>query len=167
MLDEIDAAEKINEFVVVDLEGTANLTVAYGIAKADLVIVPSQRSTLDAGEAAKAFGLVKQQERVTGKDIPVTLLLTRTSKAIRTKGLKRMLSSMENNAVDCFMTEMYEREAFKAVFDYASTLYQLKESEISGLAKARENSAEFAAEVLTRISKNLAAGKQKKKELIK
>jgi chromosome partitioning protein len=81
----------------------------------------------------------------------VALLLTRTSQAIRTKALKRMITSMDANRIDAFSTEMNEREAFKAVFDHVSTLAQLKPSQISGLEKARQNAAEFTAEAIRKL----------------
>lgn len=152
ILDEIESNALTADFLIVDLEGTANLSVGYAIARADLVIVPSQRSSLDAGEAAKAVALVKMQSKMIGRNIPVALLLTRTSQAIRPKGLQRMLSSMENNKIDAFSTEINEREAFKAVFDHVATLFQLKATQVSGLDKAKDNAAEFAAEVLKKIA---------------
>ena len=130
ILDDIDNAKKDYDFVVVDLEGTANLSVAYAISRADLVIIPSQRSTLDAGEAAKAVSLVKRQSSVAGRNIPCALLLTRTSAAIRTKGLKKMRQNIEDKAIDVFSTEMIEREAFKAIFDNTKTLHQLIPSQV-------------------------------------
>jgi chromosome partitioning protein len=151
ILDDIEAAANAADFVIVDLEGTANLAAGFAVTAADLVVVPLQRSLLDAGEAAKAVKLVKMQSKVTGRNIPVSLLLTRTSLAIRTKALKRMLSSMDSKKIDSFETEMNEREAFRAVFDHTATLSQLKESQVSGLDKARQNAAEFAAEVLRKL----------------
>lgn len=148
IMDDIDAANDQSDFVIVDLEGTANLSVAYAIMRADLVIIPSQRSTLDAGEAAKAIGLVKRQSAAIRQEIPAILLLTRTSPAIRSKGLKRMLDSLDENKISTFLVEINEREAFKAVFDHSATLAQLKSSQVSGLDKARANSAEFGAEVI-------------------
>lgn len=152
ILDDIDKSSKNNDFVIVDLEGTANLAVAYAVSRADLVIVPSQRSTLDAGEAAKAITLVKRQSSVINRKIEVSLLLTRTNPVIRSKGLKRMLESLHENNVSTFNVEIIEREAFKAVFDHTSTLSQLKESEVSGLMKARENATEFSAEVIMKLN---------------
>ena len=151
VMDDIDEAKKQSDFVIVDLEGTANLSVAYAIMRADFAIIPSQRSTLDAGEAAKAISLVKRQSKAIGRDIPSALLLTRTSPAIRSKGLKRMLDSLDTNNIDVFTVEVHEREAFKAVFDHSATLKQLKDSDVSGLEKARFNSAEFGAEVIQKL----------------
>jgi len=151
ILDDIDAAIDKSDFVIVDLEGTANLSVAYAVARADLVIVPSQRSTLDAKEAAKAIALVKRQSSVSRRDIPVALLLTRTSPAIRSKGLSRMKDSLYMNQIAAFDVEINEREAFKAVFDHTATLAQLENSQVGGLAKARKNAAAFAAETIKKL----------------
>jgi len=152
ILDDIDTSSQISDFVIVDLEGTANLSVAYAISRADLVIIPSQRSTLDAGEAAKAITLVKRQSSVARREIPVSLLLTRTSPVIRSKGLKRMFDSIYSNKIDRFVTEINEREAFKAIFDHTTTIFELQSTQVSGLNKARINSAEFAAEVIQKLN---------------
>ena len=155
ILDDIDHAKKNFDFVIVDLEGTANLAVAYAISRADLVIIPSQRSSLDAGEAAKAVALVKRQSSVAGRVIHFSLLLTRTSAAIRTKGLKRMMQNIESRAIDIFETEIIDREAFKAIFDHTKTLYQLSPSQVSGLESARSNAESFAYEVINKLKTNL------------
>lgn len=160
ILNDIDKANQSSDFTIVDLEGTANLSVAYSISRADLVIVPSQRSTLDAGEAAKAISLVKTQSNVIGREIKAALLLTRTSQAIRTKGLKRMMDSLTNNKIDTFITELHERESFKAIFDHTNTLAQLTPTQVGGLEKARQNAAEFAAEALQKLQ-NIAQDKPK------
>lgn len=151
IISDIDKAAEGSDFVIVDLEGTANLSVAYAISKAGLVIIPSQRSALDATEAAKVIALVKAQFSISGRNIPIALLLTRTSPAIRSKGLKRMLESLDANNVDAFSVELNEREAFKAVWDHTCTLDQLTSSQVSGLEKARSNAEEFAAEVIHKI----------------
>jgi chromosome partitioning protein len=48
-----DAAAK-TPLVIVDLEGTASKTVLYAISEADLVIIPTQGSPLDAEPAPSA-----------------------------------------------------------------------------------------------------------------
>tara|TARA_B100001989_G_C24550399_1_gene474111 strand:- start:4596 stop:5294 length:699 start_codon:yes stop_codon:yes gene_type:complete len=157
-----DAAEEA-DFVIVDLEGTANLSVAYAVSLADLVIVPAQRSQLDAKEAAKAVALVKRQEKVTGRNIPVSILLTKTSPAIRSKGIKRMTENMKKKSIDTFMIEIHEREAFKAVFDYSCTLNQLTSKQVSlaGLKTAKENAADYAAEVVRKLKAFKSAQEEK------
>ena len=48
VIDEIEGAAARVPFVIVDLEGTASMTVAYAISRADMVVIPSQGSQLDA-----------------------------------------------------------------------------------------------------------------------
>ena len=68
IIETIEEAARRTTFVVVDLEGTASMTVAYAISRADLVIVPTQGSQLDAFEAAKAVKLIRQQEKAFGRN---------------------------------------------------------------------------------------------------
>jgi hypothetical protein len=79
-----DAAEK-TPFVVADLEGTASKIVIYAISQADFVIIPTQGSQLDANEASRAIRVVLQSQKMTGKTIPYSVLLTRTNSSIRTR----------------------------------------------------------------------------------
>src|SRR5689334_1778198 len=48
IIDTIESASTGSNFVIVDLEGTASIMVALAISRADLVIIPSQGSQLDA-----------------------------------------------------------------------------------------------------------------------
>jgi chromosome partitioning protein len=64
ILDAIDEAAAKTPFVIVDLEGTANTLVGYTVSMSDLVIIPTQGSSMDAKGGAKTVGLVKRQERV-------------------------------------------------------------------------------------------------------
>src|SRR3954462_2583042 len=79
IIDEIDNAAQKTPFVIVDLEGTASMTVAYAISRADLVIIPTQPSQLDSKQAARPVLLIKQQEKASRKNIPFAILYTRTS----------------------------------------------------------------------------------------
>src|SRR4051812_36641752 len=57
----IETVRSTSHFVIVDLEGTASMMVTYAISRADLVIIPTQGSQLDAAEAVKAIRLVRKQ----------------------------------------------------------------------------------------------------------
>ena len=59
-----EAAER--QFVLIDLEGTASCMVSRAIGRSDLVLIPLQASALDAAEAARAVGLVTEEEQVLG-----------------------------------------------------------------------------------------------------
>src|ERR1051325_7160171 len=106
IIEEIEDAAQKTPFVIVDLEGTASMTVAYAVSRADLVIVPTQASQLDAKQAAKAVILIKQQEKAFRKTIPFSILYTRTSSAIRTKTLSHVQNEFQKNNIPSFQTHL-------------------------------------------------------------
>ena len=142
------ASEKSN-FVIVDLEGTASMTVAYAISRADLVIIPSQGSHLDAEQGAKAVRLVRKQEEAFNLSIPMAILFTRTSAAIRTRDLKRIEGNFAKAHVAVFNVRLTERAPYRAVFAYGGTLSSLDPSQVSGIPQAIENARAFANETLS------------------
>jgi chromosome partitioning protein len=158
IIDDIEAAAARVPFVVVDLEGTASMTVAYAISRADLVIVPTQGSQLDAAEAAKAIRLIRQQERAFGRRIPYAVLLTRTSAAIRPRTLQHIREEMTRNGVPMLDTQMHEREAFRAIFSFGGSLAGLGPGQVGGLDGAIRNAQAFAAEVVALLRRDIGTG---------
>jgi chromosome partitioning protein len=57
IVDQIETASAKAAFVIVDLEGTANLLVSYAISFADFVVIPMQGSQLDAKQAGRQIRL--------------------------------------------------------------------------------------------------------------
>lgn len=149
IFDEIDKAARQSAFVVVDLEGTASMMVSYAISRADLVIIPTQGSQLDAREAAKAVQLVKRQERAFNKKIPYAILFTRTSAAIRPRTLQHIQEEFRKHEVQAFRTQIQERDAYRAVFSFGGTLESLNPKQVSNLDGAVVNARAFAAEVIS------------------
>ncbi|QGY03601.1 ParA family protein [Methylobacterium mesophilicum SR1.6/6] len=154
IIDAIEAAERQAQFVIVDLEGTANMLVAYAMSRADLVIIPSQGSQLDAAEAVKAIKLVKRQEKAFNREIPCAVLFTRTSAAIETRDLKDIQAQLTEAGVPTFKTQMVERAAFRAVFSYGGTLATLDPSQVSNIPAAKRNATALAHEVVQLLKAN-------------
>jgi chromosome partitioning protein len=148
IIDEIEAAAARVPFVVVDLEGTASMMVAYAISRADLVVIPTQGSQLDASEAAKAIRLIRQQERAFGRRIPFSVLFTRTSAAIRPRTLQHIREEFAAHGVPTFETQMHEREAFRAIFSLGGTINDLSPAQVSNLEGAAANAQALASEVV-------------------
>jgi chromosome partitioning protein len=148
ILDRIDQASRQSAFVIVDLEGTASLMVGYAISRADLVIIPTQGSLLDATEAVKAIRLVRNMEKTAGKTIPTAILFTRTSAAIRPRSLQAIESEFANSGVKVLSTQMHERDAFKGLFAFGGSLAGLDRSQVGNVAAAQANARAFAAEIL-------------------
>ena len=156
IIDDIEGAAAHAPFVIVDLEGTASITVAYAISRADLVIIPSQGSQLDASEAAKAIKLIRQQEKAFTRKIPYAVLFTRTSAAIRPRTLQHIRAEFEQHSVPVFQTQMHEREAFRAIFSFGGTVESLNGSQVSNLDAAVKNARAFASEVVTMLRQGAA-----------
>jgi chromosome partitioning protein len=151
VIDTIEEAARTSAFVIVDLEGTASMTVAYAISRADLVVIPTQGSQLDAAEAAKAVKLIRQQEKAFARQIPYAVLFTRTSTAIRPRTLQHIREEFSTNQVPAFETQMHEREAFRAIFSFGGTLESLDPTQVSNLQAALANARAFAGEVVAML----------------
>ena len=156
VIDAIQDAAIQTQFVIVDLEGTANMSAGHAATLSDLVIIPSQASMLDQNEASKAIRLIKTQEKMLqtrdpNARIPAKLLLTRTRAAIRPLTLKRMEQNIAKHGLSRFSTELMEREAYKAIFEHAKTLNTLTNKDVSGLIAARENALKFVSEVINTL----------------
>jgi chromosome partitioning protein len=148
IIDAIEQAATESAFVIVDLEGTASMMVGYAISRADLAIIPTQGSQLDAAEAVKAIKLVRRQERAFGKTIPLAVLFTRTSAALRPRSLQSIEVEFAQNDIRMFGTQIHERDAYRAIFSFGGTLSRLDPSLVTNIKAAAANARAFAAEVV-------------------
>jgi chromosome partitioning protein len=148
ILDQIDQAATRTAFVVVDLEGTRSLMVGYAISRADLVIVPTQGSLLDATEAANAIRLVRNQEKASGRTIPTAVLFTRTSAALKPRSLRVIADELAQAGVKVLDVQMHERDAFRAIFSFGGSLADLDPTQVSNIPAAVANARAFAREVI-------------------
>ena len=151
IIDEIESAARKTTFVIVDLEGTASMMVAYAISRADVVVIPTQGSQLDAAEAAKAIRLIKQQEKAFHKKIPYAILFTRTSSAIRPRTLQHIQAEFQKHGIQAFQTQIHEREAYRALFSFGGTLEGLSPHYVSNLHAAIVNARAFAGELVSML----------------
>jgi chromosome partitioning protein len=149
IVDQIEAAAAAAQFVIVDLEGTASLMVANAVGMADLVVIPTQGGSMDAKGAAKMIRLIRNQERMARRPIPHGVLMTRTSAAVTSRAMKNVREQLDRAGIPVFLTPIVERAAFRDIFDYGGLLADLPPEQVSNLANARRNAADFAGEVLT------------------
>jgi chromosome partitioning protein len=148
IVDSIESAAGRAAFVIVDLEGAANLLVSYAIALADFVVIPVQGSQLDAKQAARQMKLIASQSRISGRSIPFAVLMTRVSPAIQPKTQRHIEDRFRELAVPVLETRLYDREAFRAIFSYGGSVAGLADKGVSNLKAAIGNADEFAAEVI-------------------
>jgi len=155
IVDRIETAAAQAPFVVVDLEGTAAKIVLLALSQADLAIVPTQGSQLDAEQAARAIKAIRDAERVTRRHLPYCVLLTRTNPAIRTRSTAHVWNTLNNASIPMLDAELNEREAFRAMFAFRAPLEALDPNLVANLDKARTNAQEFAAEVVENLRREL------------
>ncbi len=142
----------VRQFVLVDLEGTANRLVSRAITQADLVLIPLQASALDSNEAGRAVNLIKEEEEALGgRVIPFRIIMTRTSPLITTVIERGIIQALREAEVPLMQARLNERQAYKAIFVQRLALKELDES-INGLPGSIENAERLAEEVVELIT---------------
>lgn len=164
IIDRIEEAAASTPFVIVDLEGTAAKIVLLAVSQADLVIVPTQGSQLDAEQASRALRVIKQQEKMSRRPVPFAVLLTRTNVAIRTRTTAHIQASLAEANIPVLQTQLHEREAYRAMFSFKQRLEALDSAEVSNIDKAIVNAEQFAAEIVELLRTNQAAASNRLQE---
>lgn len=136
------------QFVIIDLEGTANLRVSRAISRADLVIMPIQEGPLETRGAAETVKYVMDIEQDYDRPIPYVFLMTRTSAAVPTRMKKKLYEVLAERCVSVLKTELVARQAYREMLAERLSLNELDPKEVSGVANAIKNAANFAAEVV-------------------
>lgn len=145
------------QFVLVDLEGTANRLVSRAITQADLVLIPLQASALDSNEAGRAVGLIQEEEEALGgKTIPFRIIMTRTNPLITTRIETGIYQALADAGIPLLGVRLHERQAYKAIFVRRLALDELDDS-VNGLVAARENAERLAEEVIEIIAAQTTA----------
>ena len=157
IIDRIEEAAAATPFVIVDLEGTAAKIVLLAVSQADLVIVPTQGSQLDAEQASRALRVIKQQEKMSRRPVPFAVLMTRTNVAIRTRTTSHIQRGLSEAGIPVLETQLHEREAYRAMFSFRQPLEKLDPAEVSNLDKAIANAQELTAEIVELLRKGTAA----------
>jgi len=148
VIEVIESAAEQSTFVIVDLEGTANKIVLLAVSQADLVIIPSQGSQLDAEQASRAIRVIRQQEKMSKRSVPFSMLLTRTGTAVKTRTLTHLVNSLKQSGIPVLKTQLHEREAFRAVFSFRQRLSKLDPQDVANIEKAIKNVDNLVAELL-------------------
>lgn len=156
IIERIEEAAASTPFVIVDLEGTAAKIVLLAISQADLVIVPTQGSQLDAEQASRALRVIKQQEKMSRRPVPFAVLLTRTNVAIRTRTMAHIQRGLTDAGIPVLDTELHEREAYRAMFSFQQPLDKLDPADVSNIDKAIVNAEQLTAEIVALLRKNAA-----------
>lgn len=155
----IDEASERASFVIIDLEGTANMVMNYALSRSDLMLIPLQGSSLDAAEAAKALKNVKLMMSALNRDVRSALVFTRTNAAIRTTTLTRFHEEFKEQGIPLLSVEVMERQPYKVMFDFSCTLREINETQCGrkSIDNAIENAKAFARAVIAQVDDKTAS----------
>jgi len=152
--DEIENATNSSDFVILDLEGAATRLNAFAMGESDLVIIPMGDEQMDAEGAIETLAELKLQSRSTRRDIPARILFARTQAAVKSR-LERSLNAQVRRKVGGFSVELNRRTAFSSLHNLGGSLYDMNETEVTGLIKAQANAERFAEEVVRDLKRLL------------
>ncbi len=138
-----------SEYVVVDLDGIADARASHAVFEADLAIIPLKGSNLDAGEAKKSLKLINRCSQSLKRQIPYALLITQTSASpIRGRETNHVVKSIRESGLPVFKTELNEREAFRSIWSWKTTLDGLAPGDAPNLENAKLNVRLLVKEIL-------------------
>lgn len=124
ILDHIRAEGAAADFVLVDLEGTANNTLTYATSKSDLVIIPAQPSRMDLQEAFRAIALLERAAKVIERPIRHRVLLSKMP-ILPTRAARHAREQLERQGAIVLKTELLERTAFREMTFHGKTPREL------------------------------------------
>ncbi|MBP0485197.1 ParA family protein [Sagittula salina] len=152
ILDEIEEAAARDPFVIIDLEGTASRLMSYAISQSDLVVVPMKEQQQDALAALDVIQEIHRDMKATRRRIPYAVLLTQSRAAVKSRTARHIAAQFRDNThIDCFTTEIHERDAFAAMFSMGGAVADMSPELVNGLDKALENVEAFRAEVIGKL----------------
>jgi len=149
--DLIDDISSQFQFVIIDVQGSANQELAAAMSRADLVTIPMRAKTADAEVAANAIGLLNSQQKLFRRTIPHGVVFIATNPVITTKEEKHIRESVKQLNIPCFQTSLHERTAFSHMFRFKVAIDELSSKETNGLEAAMENADNYANEVVATL----------------
>ena len=147
LTDLIDRLAAEYQFVIIDVQGSANQELAAAMSRADLVIIPMRGKTADAEVATNAINLLRKQEKLFKRKINHGVLFMATSAGVKTREEKDIRANVEAGNIPCFQIQLNERTAFSHMFRFKLAVDELESPETSGLTAALENADAFRREV--------------------
>jgi chromosome partitioning protein len=153
----IESLSETYDFVLVDLEGIADLRASRTMSRSHLVLIPLNPSSIDANLAAKAIEAVDAEAHNVGRAIPLRVVRSRDAAAVQSKTLRRIKETLTSLDIPSLTTGLVERAAYRDIFEFSKTLSELDPNETSKLAQAKDNAAAVANEVIETL-RLIAAG---------
>lgn len=156
IVDIIEDASASSNFVVVDLEGTADYIQGDTFAVSDLVLIPANLSPDDVMNGAKIAAIVARKAKRFQLNVPAYFVLNRVNPAIQSKVERAIRQQITANNIPHFATEIVERAPFKQFRLEGGTLYDIADRSKS-VRSAIDNAHAFVREALEALTANKQA----------
>ncbi len=153
---EVEAAKKSAEVVLIDVEGSANAALALAIGYADGVLVTSNHSAWDVEDAFKTVRLIRDIEGMSKRQIPHGVVWSKVNTAIRSREIDALEAQVAQGGVG-IVGQLFDRTAFKSIVSFSTTLHLLNEADVPGLAKAKADAGALAEAVGALVSSGKVA----------
>lgn len=154
LTDLIDRLAADYQFIIIDVQGSANQELASAMSRADLVLIPMRGKTADAEVATNAIGLLRKQEKMFKRRINHGVLFIATNAAYITREEREIRQNIEAAKIPCLQSQLIERTAFSNIFRFKLAVDELEGRETSGLPAALENADTFRREVIFLLRQN-------------
>jgi chromosome partitioning protein len=152
ILDEIEQASSKDPFVIVDLEGTGSRLMSYAISQSDLVIIPLKEQQQDALAALDVMQEIHRDMKAAHRKIPYAVLFTQSKVIAKSRTARHIANQFrENPKIDTFNEEIFDRDAFSAIFTIGGTVRNLNPSKVSNVEKAVINIENYRDEVIAKL----------------
>jgi chromosome partitioning protein len=146
-----EAQRRCPEWLILDTEGTERGAVVFAALRFDLVLTPLAGSLLDLHEAIKAARMVSGFMGRGGRPMAHRALLTRVPAAIKPKVLKTVVAQLREEGVQILPTPLFDKEAFRAMFQVGGGFEGLESHGIWGAEAARRNTASYVDDVMALV----------------
>lgn len=156
IIDVIDEEAQKHPFVIVDLEGSANITASYAISRADLVLIPMRGKQLDADQAGRVVALIERESKAFRRTVPYRVMFSMAS-ALQSKEQRHIRKNLESKNIPVLDVALTERAAFSAIFQLGGTIFDLTDEDVSNPKAAQENASAVASAVIETLRQQEAA----------
>ena len=134
------------DFVIVDLEGSANASIMMAVGFSDLSIIPANPSAPDVAAALGAVKAIRTVSNIAQRPVNHALLWSRmpTFRSRETTALEEQI----RQAGIPILGQIMERTAYRSLFSFQTVLENLDRSEVPGVDKAIAESNRLGDAVL-------------------
>lgn len=152
----VDSHRDKYDVIIIDVEGSANWGLAEAIKAADFCLVPSNVSFQDLRDAQRVYDHVESLNSESKRYRHCWIVWNRVPPAIRSKEMTATMEEAVSNGLRVIGT-VHERDAYKAMFSYQSTLDKLREGNaVPSAAKAESEIARLITSMHDELQKKAA-----------